>query len=167
MPQHCRDHATIRVCRGERVRRCTPRGKIARTTQASACGPLIPFNPVFFDHGIGQHLVRDLLHFSACFFAVGTGVERNLEVFSLANGCDRSMSQCSEGGTDGLALRIEHSGLHRNVHASNHFFPFYRPSGLPWARTALKTLKTTAAILFWPSIWLMAAQPQLKQRDPL
>lgn len=31
----------------------------------------------------------------------------------------------------------------------------------------MKTLKTTAAILFWPSVFLTAAEPQLKQRDPL
>ena len=109
----------------------------------------------------------DLLHFRTGFFAVGAGLERNLEVFSLPNGSDRRVSQSGESGADGLALRIEHSGLHRYVHASNHLYPFYRPGELPWARTALKTLKTTAAILFWTSVWLTAAEPQLKQRDPL
>jgi hypothetical protein len=33
--------------------------------------------------------------------------------------------------------------------------------------TTVKRLKTTAAILFWSSVSLMAAAPQLKQRDPL
>src|SRR5450759_4110839 len=79
---------------------------------------------VFLDDGVGQDVVSDLLHFDPDLIFIGAFGDREFEVLALAHIGDALVAEARERSADGLPLRVENGGLHRDVNACLHVGSF-------------------------------------------
>jgi hypothetical protein len=103
----------------------------------SACQPVdvegvIPnnsvsnFDGIFFDDGVGQDVVRKRLEIFLRLLTRNTVSNRDVETFTLPDIGDSAVAQTIQRRPNGLALRIEYSGLEENEDSCFHQNHDYR-----------------------------------------
>ena len=73
-----------------------------------------------FYHRVGQNFTRNFFHFGFGISFRNAGVQRNFEIFALANLLEARVPDFTEGSVDGFALRIENAFFEGNVDLSFH-----------------------------------------------